>query len=185
MRIISGEFRGTKLFTLDGDDVTRPTLDRIKEPLFSILQFDLDGAIVLDLFAGSGTLGLEALSRGAKKSYFCDVNRKACEIIEKNIEKTKTENDTFLIRKDFEKALEEISDKINICFIDPPYKTDLVFRSIKKILELNLLDKDAIIVAETDEPERVQNELKNLDVQIYDARKYGRVTLLFIKKKTA
>ena len=113
MRIISGRFRGTKLFTLDGDEVTRPTLDRIKEPLFNILQFKFDDAICLDLFAGSGALGLEAISRGAKKTYFSEVNRKAQEIVEKNIEKTKTESQTLLIKKDFEKALEEIKDKID------------------------------------------------------------------------
>ena len=87
MRIISGTARGTKLFTLDGTN-TRPTLDRVKEPLFNILNFRLQDAIVLDLFAGSGALGLEAISRGATKAIFCEHDRNAANIIEKNIEKT-------------------------------------------------------------------------------------------------
>lgn len=185
MRIISGKNRSVKLYTLDGDEVTRPTLDRIKEPLFNILQFRFEDAICLDLFAGSGALGLEAISRGAKKAYFCEVNRKAQEIIEKNIEKTKSQNEAILIKNDFEKALEKINDKIDICFIDPPYKTDLICRSLEKIIEKKLLNEDAIIVAETDEPERILKEIENLDVTVTDTRKYGRVTLLFIKEKMA
>ena len=186
MRIISGTARGTKLYTLNGDEVTRPTLDRIKEPLFNILQFKFDGAICLDLFAGSGALGLEAISRGASKSYFCEINKYAANVIEKNIEKTKTSDKAILIKKDFEQALEELKkEKFDIVFLDPPYKTDLIYKSLKKILELKLLKEDATIVAETDEPEKVQKELENLDVKITDTRKYGRVTLIFIAEETA
>ena len=185
MRIISGRNRGTKLYTLDGDEVTRPTLDRIKEPLFNILQFEIEDRVCLDLFAGSGALGLEAISRGAKKTYFCEINRKAQEIIEKNIEKTKSQEQSILIKKDFEKGLEEINEEIDICFIDPPYKTDFIYRSLKKIINLNLLSEDGIIVAETDEPEKVLKEIENLDVNLTDTRKYGRVTLMFIKLKQA
>ena len=104
MRIISGTARGTKLFTLEGLD-TRPTLDRVKEPLFNIINFDLEDAVVLDLFAGSGALGLEAISRGAKKVFLCEKNRNAANIVEKNIEKTKFQDQAILIRNDFEKAI--------------------------------------------------------------------------------
>ncbi len=185
MRIISGTARGTKLYTLDGDEITRPTLDRIKEPLFNILQFKFEDSICLDLFAGSGALGLEAISRGAKKTYFCEINRKATEIIEKNIEKTRTKDKTILIKKDFFQGLNEIKNKLDIVFLDPPYKTNLISRSLSRLLELKLLNKDAIIVAETDEPERVRKEIENLNVEIVDTRKYGRVTLMFITEKTA
>lgn len=186
MRIISGTFRGTKLYTLDGDEVTRPTLDRIKEPLFNILQFEFEDAVCLDVFAGCGALGLEAISRGASKSYFCEINRKAQEIIEKNIEKTRAQDKAVLIKKDFEHALDEIkTKKIDIVFLDPPYKTDLIYKSLKKLLELKLLNNDATIVAETDEPERVLKEIENLNVRITDTRKYGRVTLMFIAEETA
>ena len=104
MRIISGTARGTKLYTLDGMN-TRPTLDRIKEPLFNIINFDLEDAVVLDLFAGSGALGLEAISRGAKKAFFCEKKREAALVVEKNIEKTKFNDKAILIKADFEKAI--------------------------------------------------------------------------------
>jgi len=107
MRIISGTARGTKLFTLDGTN-TRPTLDRVKEPLFNILNFRLQDAIVLDLFAGSGALGLEAISRGATKAIFCEHDRNAANIIEKNIEKTRFKDESLLIKGEFEVALKQI-----------------------------------------------------------------------------
>lgn len=184
MRIISGIARGTKLYTLDGIN-TRPTLDRIKEPLFNILNFDLQDAIVLDLFAGSGALGLEAISRGAKKTIFCECNRNAANIIEKNIEKTRFKEKSLLIRNDFEIALKQIENdgmKLDIVFLDPPYKTDLILKSLKRIIDLDVLNTDAIIVLETDEPDRIQNEIKDLNVNIFDKRKYGRVSLIFLNK---
>ena len=107
MRIISGTARGTKLFTLDGTN-TRPTLDRVKEPLFNILNFRLQDAIVLDLFAGSGALGLEAISRGATKAIFCEHDRNAANIIEKNIEKTRFKDESLLIKGEFEVALKQL-----------------------------------------------------------------------------
>ena len=96
MRIISGIARGTKLYTLEGQD-TRPTLDRVKEPLFSIISAYIENAQVLDLFAGSGALGLEALSRGAEFAVLGDNSAKATTVIQKNIEKTRTENDFSVI----------------------------------------------------------------------------------------
>ena len=105
MRIIAGRNKGTKLFTLDGIN-TRPTLDRVKEPLFSIINFSLVDSTVLDLFSGSGALALEAISRGAKEAYLCDNSRDAIKIIKQNIEKTKTENQTVVITKTFDKALQ-------------------------------------------------------------------------------
>ena len=88
MRIIAGEKRGTKLYTLEGSN-TRPTLDRVKESLFNIIQSEIRNGIFLDLFAGSGAIGLEAVSRGAKKAILCDNNKQAIQIIKKNIEKTR------------------------------------------------------------------------------------------------
>ena len=101
MRIIAGKNRGTKLYTLDGDDITRPTLDRVKESLFNIIVNHIQDSNVLDLFAGSGSLGLEAVSRGAKKTIFCDKSKKAIDIIQKNITKTKVEDKVEIINKDY------------------------------------------------------------------------------------
>ena len=185
MRIISGTARGTKLFTLEGLD-TRPTLDRVKEPLFNIINFDLEDAVVLDLFAGSGALGLEAISRGAKKVFLCEKNRNAANIVEKNIEKTKFQDQAILIRNDFEKSIsfiEQLNEKIDVVFIDPPYKTDLIKKSLEKILDSDILNDDFIIIAETDEPERILKDINILNINVFDTRKYGRVSLIFLNRK--
>lgn len=185
MRIISGTARGTKLFTLEGLD-TRPTLDRVKEPLFNIINFDLEDAVVLDLFAGSGALGLEAISRGAKKVFLCEKNRNAANIVEKNIEKTKFQDQAILIRNDFGKAIsfiEQLNEKIDVVFIDPPYKTDLIKKSLEKILDSDILNDDFIIIAETDEPERILKDINILNINVFDTRKYGRVSLIFLNRK--
>ena len=185
MRIISGTMRGTKLYTLEGDN-TRPTLDRVKEALFSKINFELQDATILDLFAGSGALGLEALSRGAEKVFLCDNSRDAIKIINQNIEKTKTKDKVSLLNMDYKKALEELriqKIKFDIVFLDPPYKTDFAENATKYIVENKLLKEDGFIVLETDEKERV---LKNLDTNILDIneiKKYGRVYLLFIYSK--
>ena len=128
MRIISGKARGTKLYTLDGEN-TRPTLDRVKEPLFNILNFKLNDSVVLDLFAGSGALGLESISRGARKAVFGECNPSAVRIIQKNIEKTKFEDKSFIIRGEFEKVLKTLNDtdiKFDIVFLDPPYNNLII-----------------------------------------------------------
>ena len=184
MRIISGTARGTKLYTLDGL-TTRPTLDRIKEPLFSIIQTYInDESNVLDLFAGSGALGLEALSRGALKAYFCDKSYEATNIIKKNIEKTHLQEKSVVINKDYKKCLELLQDKkFDIIFIDPPYRFDIAVKSVEKILELNILADNGIIVLETDDEKRELEELENVDVSVKDLRKYGRVNLLFLNRK--
>lgn len=184
MRIISGKARGTKLFTLDGLN-TRPTLDRVKEPLFNILNFKLEDSVVLDLFAGSGALGLEAISRGAKQAIFSENNREAKKIIEKNIDKTKFTDSVLLINNDYKNALSIVSEKnikCDVVFIDPPYKTDLIKNALEEILKKDILNEDAIIVLETDEPERIEQDIANLDFEIIDNRKYGRVSLFFLRQ---
>lgn len=184
MRIIGGKARGTKLFTLDGIN-TRPTLDRIKEPLFNILNFRFEGAVVLDLFAGSGALGLEAISRGANKVVFGENNRDAKKIIERNIEKTKFQDNSILINADFKKVIGFLSEnniKCDIVFIDPPYRTELIRQALVEISKYNVLYEESILVLETDEPERIKNEIADLKFIIEDYRKYGRVSLFFLKQ---
>ena len=185
MRIISGKARGTKLFSLEGIE-TRPTLDRVKESLFNILMPILENANFLDLFSGSGAIGLEALSRGAKKCVFCDSSKNAIDIIKKNIDKTRNNENSIVLNKDYEKALlflKEENEKFDIIFIDPPYKSNYIKKSIEKIMEYHLLEKDGTIILETDEPNRILEELKNENIVIYDNRKYGRVSLLFANRK--
>jgi 16S rRNA (guanine966-N2)-methyltransferase len=185
MRIIAGKMKGTKLFTLDGLN-TRPTLDRVKEPLFSIINFNLENATVLDLFAGSGALGLEAISRGANKAYLCDNSYDAIRIINQNVEKTHSKEKVIVTSKKFDSFLEECSlkkIKFDIIFLDPPYKTDYAETATEIIVKNNLLSDDGIIVIETDEKNRIMQKLQNIEINMYDERKYGRVTLLFLRKE--
>ena len=182
MRIISGTARGTKLYTLEGLE-TRPTLDRVKESLFNIINHLIPESVVLDLFAGSGAIGLEFTSRGAKSVYLCDASKDAVNIIKKNIEKTHFEEKVRVINKDFKKTILDLkNEQIDIIYIDPPYKTDYAKVAIEKILECNCLKDDGLIIVETDDFERILNEIKNLNIKIIDQRKYGRANLIFIKK---
>ena len=185
MRIISGVARGTKLITLEGIE-TRPTLDRIKESLFSIIQNKIPNAVVLDLFAGSGALGIECLSRGALFCTFCDSSNKAIKVIKQNIEKTRMLEKAVVIQADYATCLKKISNQKNsfdIIFLDPPYESNLIEKSIEKIIEFDLLKQDGIIIAETDQLELVLEEIGKLQVKIIDIRKYGRVKLVFLNRK--
>ena len=182
MRIISGKARGTKLYTLDGEN-TRPTLDRVKESLFNIIQNELLDSTVLDLFSGSGALGLESLSRGAKKAILCDNNIKSIEIIKKNIEKCHFQDITEVVFKDYKKCVEQINEKLDIIFIDPPYKKDIAVDAIKLILEKDLLKDNSLIILETDEEEREFKRLENINIKVKDLRRYGRVKLFFLNRK--
>ena len=162
MRIISGTMRGTKLYTLEGDN-TRPTLDRVKEALFSKINYDLPDATILDLFAGSGAISLEAISRGAKQAFLCDNSRDAIKIINQNIEKTKAKDQIVLLNCDYKKALTELINKklkFDIVFLDPPYKTNFAEEASKIIIENELLNENGFIILETDDKERV---IENLD----------------------
>ena len=183
MRIISGIARGTKLYTLEGEN-TRPTLDRVKEPLFSIIQNYIKDAMVLDLFAGSGALGLEALSRGAKEAILCDKSYEAIGIIKKNINKTHFEEKTKVLCMDYKKCLLGLNEKFDLIFIDPPYKYDIAVNAVEIILDNNLLSPEGVIVIETDEEEREIQKIKNLsNIEIINLRTYGRVKLIFLKVK--
>lgn len=184
MRIISGSARGTRLETLEGN-FTRPTLDRVKEALFSKLQNDIPEARVLDLFAGSGALGLEALSRGAKEAIFCDKSYEANMIIRKNIEKTKMQEKSKVIKEDYQDAIKKLAkeEPFDLIFLDPPYEKDIATNAVELILSNSLIAKNGIILLETDKKERELERLNNLQVNVYDSRKYGRVTLLFLNRK--
>ena len=185
MRVISGTARGTKLESIDSNN-TRPTLDRVKESLFNIIQNKIQNSIALDLFAGSGAIGIEFLSRGAEKVYFCEKFHLATQMVRKNLERTRLETKSEILEMDYKKALLKLSKeniKFNVIFIDPPYKTDFAVESVKQVISLNLLEKDGMIIIETDEKERDLRNLENLQVEVYDLRKYGRVYLIFLNRK--
>lgn len=183
MRIIGGKAKGTKLYTLEGEN-TRPTLDRVRESLFNILQFELRDSVFLDLFSGSGACGIEAISRGAKKAILCDKSKQAIEIIKKNIDKTHTKEQITLYQIDFKELLKtKVQEKLDIVFIDPPYQTDFAYEAVKIILEKNLITEESIIVIETDQEKVVKKQLENLEIEIMDERKYGRAYLIFLSQK--
>lgn len=183
MRVISGTAKGTKLNSIESLS-TRPTLDRVKEALFNIIQTHLQCSNVLDLFAGSGALGIEALSRGAENCTFCDKSYEAVKMLKQNLQKTKFENKATVLIKDYKKSIKILEkDKFDIIFIDPPYKQNIAVDSIKLILEHNIFAKDGIIVLETDEEEREIKELENINLEVYDVRKYGRVSLIFLRER--
>ena len=183
MRVISGSAKGVRLESLEGDN-TRPTLDRVKEALFNIIQNEVIDAKVLDLFAGSGALGIESISRGAKQAVFCDKSYKAIQIINRNIQKSKVLEKSVIIQKDFLKSLQKLKEeKFDIIFLDPPYKENLSVLAVEKIIELDVLQEEGIIIIETDDEKRELEQLENTKVNVYDLRKYGRVKLLFLNRK--
>ena len=181
MRIISGKAKGTKLYTLEGN-TTRPTLDRVKESFFNIIQNEIVGSNFLDMFSGSGAIGLEAASRGAKKVILCEKDKNAIKILEKNIEKTHLENEIIFYKEDFKKVIEKLTEKLDIVYLDPPYKTNLAYEAAKSLIENNLLKKESLIIIETDEEKIVEEQIKKLNVEVINKRKYGRIHLIFLNK---
>lgn len=183
MRIISGTAKGTKLYTLDGL-TTRPTLDRVKESLFNIIYDKIEDSVVLDLFSGSGAIGLEFASRGARKVYLCDKSKEACKIIEKNIEKTHLAEKVELFNTDFLNTIKKLENKkVDIVYLDPPYKTDFIEMAIKELIKTNILEENTIIIAETDEKDRIIKNIEEIkEIQIIDQRKYGRANILFLER---
>ena len=181
MRIISGTARGTKLYTLEGE-TTRPTLDRVKESMFNIIQNEVQNSIFIDLFSGSGAIGLEAASRGAKKVILCDKSKQAISIINKNIEKTHLKEKVELYNLDYELLLKtKIKEQADIIYIDPPYKSDFALKAVNIILEKRLVNENSTIIIETDEEEKILRELEKIEIKITDKRKYGRAILIFLK----
>lgn len=151
MRIITGTARGTNLVTLEGE-TTRPTTDKVKEALFSMIQFDLEGRNILDLFAGSGQLGLEALSRGAAKGTFIDESRNAVDVVIENAKKTHLFEKCRISTTGAIPFLKSAAgrEKYDIVFLDPPYGTTLLPQVLKQMADGSILAPGAIVVCECD-----------------------------------
>ena len=147
MRVITGKARGVVLKTPEGM-ATRPTTDRVKEALFNIIQFDIPTARVLDLFGGTGQLGIEALSREAKSAVFVDEREEACRLIRENLRRTKLEQFGRVIRSDYMAYLRTCKEKFDIILLDPPYAEVFLENSLKMITEIDILQSGGIIVAE-------------------------------------
>lgn len=178
MKIIQGKYKGTVLkgFDIDG---TRPTMDRVKESLFAMIQKNIKDKNALDLFAGSGNLGIEALSMGAKSVYFVDKNPIAIKTIKENLNKIKIESQ--VLKNDYKDALKafENKTKFDLIFLDPPYKTNYIEESLKLIERYDLLNKDGLVVCESDDV----NKIKYSNYyQEYKNRKYSEKIVVILKR---
>ncbi len=179
MRVISGSARGRKLLAPEGLD-TRPTTDRVKESIFNIIMPFLPAENILDLFAGSGALGIEALSRGTSHGVFVETDKSAIAIIRKNIDLARIAERTELIAADALSYLNRTSLKFDIIFLDPPYNTGLLTKAINIIYEKNLLTEDGIIVAESE----YMGESPNTEhFDIKKSAKYGKTTVFVLCRK--
>lgn len=174
MRIITGDYRGRKLETPKTNDV-RPTSDKVKESIFNIIAGNIPDAVCVDLFAGTGNLGLEALSRGAKKCYFCDNSNYSITMIKENIKTCRAEEHSTVLMGDYQKTLARINEKVDVFFLDPPYKTGLYENCFQQIRDLDLLAEEGIIIAEHGHREDFQDEMYGF-VKLKEKR-YGTIVI--------
>lgn len=186
MRIIAGKYKNKKIdFVFE--EKTRPTADMVRQALFTKLQFEFPMDNCLDLFAGSGSLGLEALSRDAKHVYFVEYNRYNAKVIENNLKNFKiehdlnnykTEKDASLIVGDYLTALNRFEVQFNLIMIDPPYESDYYEKALQTIFEKDLLAEDGYIVLEHDE----NRKFESLPFEVVGQKKYGRKCLTYLQK---
>ena len=186
MRIISGEFRGRKIEFVS-ESATRPTAEVVRQALFTKLQFHFPIENCLDLFAGSGSLGLEALSRGVNHQYFVELNRKNAAIIETNLKNFKvdydknsfnTQKQASLILGDYISALNSFNQKFDLILIDPPYASQFYETALNIIAERELLSDDGIIVLE----HNAERKFENLPFEIFSQKRYGKRMLTYLQR---
>lgn len=178
VRVISGSARGLKLNT-PGDDRVRPTTDRVKESMFNIVQDWVYDSQVLDLFAGSGALGIEALSRGASQAVFCDNSLDSIKIIKSNIEKARVADRSQIVSGDFKRCLRDMEAKnqsFDMIFVDPPYYEGLFEEVLDTIRSCKILKKGGIVIVEHDAKKPI-GQVEGLEV--YKEKKYGITMLTF------
>lgn len=177
MRIITGKAKGRKLITLEGE-ATRPTSERIKGAIFSAIQFDIEDRAVLDLFAGSGQMGLEALSRGASKATFIDLSRDAMDIVKKNAESTKLYEESKFVVSDAANYLRKLAgrEKFDLVFIDPPYAMNLCKKTVEALLRYEVLSNGAIVVLESGEEEINLGDTPYSSFEVIKSERYGSKT---------
>ena len=183
MRIITGRARGVKLNTLEGEN-TRPTSERAKEAVFSMIQFDIEGRDVLDLFAGSGQMGLEAVSRGANSAAFVDKSRDAAKIISQNIEKTKLSESCRLFNSDVQDFIRVTrgKKKYDVVFIDPPYALRAVAPTLRALLDAEMLKNTSIIVCESEEADIFESDAALSEkFEVIKLSKYGMAHITIVK----
>lgn len=179
MRVITGVARGRRLETLPGEDVTRPTTESVKEAVFSMIQFEIEGKNVLDLFAGSGQLGIEALSRGAKKCTFVENNRQAYKVVEENIKHCRLEQGARIVMSDAYAFLSR-RDSFDIAFLDPPYKQGIIDKCLPLLLPM--MSDDGVVICETSRDEELPEKLSGFYAD--RVRNYGKTKITLYRRES-
>ena len=180
MRVITGSARGVRLLTPEGEQ-TRPTTDRVKEALFSIIQFEVEGRSVLDLFAGTGQLGIEALSRGAKDAVFVDNRSEAVKLIKENLRKTRFQDQSTVFTGDYATFLQTTKQRFDLIFLDPPYAESFLENALKRISAIDIVKDGGIIICERPVEKELSQELLGF-TRSKDYR-YGK-TIITLYRKT-
>lgn len=181
MRIISGKARGIKLEMIEGLE-TRPTTDRIKENIFNLINFDIANSVVIDLFSGSGALGLECASRGAKSVTLVDNSRKCDQIIQNNREKTKLTENTKFVLSDSNSYLRRVENmSVDIILMDPPYLKDFINPIIESIINLDVLNNDGLIVIEHSLKDEIKFDEQYLELHKF--KEYGKSGVTILRRK--
>lgn len=177
MRVITGEARGRKLVTLEGEDV-RPTTDRVKEGMFNIIQFDLEGANVIDLFAGSGQLGIEALSRGAKHCTFIDSANRSVEVVKQNLKTVGFEKRASVFCGDAKMYIGLSKDNFDIALLDPPYNKNIIDAVLPSVAEK--MTDYGVIICESALDEKLPETVG--EFSIHREYRYGKIKLTAYRK---
>ena len=182
MRIIAGEFRGRRLKS-PADYSIRPTSDKVKEAVFSIiLPFFTAKTVVMDVFAGSGSMGLEAISRGAVKAYFCDASRDSLKLVKDNVFICKAQDRSVLLNADFRSAISRVKEPVDFYFLDPPYADGYLMEALDTILDSGSLSPAGMIVCEHDQRDKMPEEYRELEC--FRSRRYGKTGLTIYRRKT-
>ncbi len=181
MRVITGSARGSKLITVEGTEVVRPTTDGVKEAIFSAIQFEIEGRTVLDLFAGSGQLGIEALSRGAKEAYFVDSAIASIKVVKQNLAHTKLEDRAHVVNMPFTAFLKSTRATFDIAILDPPYNLKILSKALPHLEEK--MSDNGIIICEHEKELTLAHELGRFEIA--KVLKHSRTAITIYRPKTA
>lgn len=180
MRVITGTARGCKLVTVEGTEIVRPTTDGVKEAIFSAIQFEIEGRTVLDLFAGSGQLGIEALSRGAKQAYFIDSSTASIKAVKENLKHTKLEDRAHVVNMPFSAFLKSTRAVFDIAILDPPYNYRIIQKALPRLAEC--MSENGVIICEHEKECVLPREVG--DFEIAKVLKHSRTSVTIYRPKS-
>ena len=178
MRVITGTARGKRLITVSGDELVRPTSEKVKEAIFSSIQFDIEGRRVLDLFAGCGQLGIEALSRGAESAVFVDASDVSLRVVKKNLETTGLTDSSRVVRSDYSLFLSRCTERFDIAFLDPPYHAGMLEKALSGVCPV--MSDYGIIICEHPSDVTIPQEIG--DFIVNRSYRYGKIAVTVYRK---